>query len=208
MEKAYKNISYLFVAVLLMAFVGFSKTYFGLFPSFQGVTSLIHFHVLMALLWLAMLIIQPILIRQKKLNTHRLLGKISYGLVPLIILSMVLLMRTSLTKPNAILIGISDMIFFVVFYLLAIIYKHKLSYHIRFMVMTVLPFINPSLGRLMLPGPILGLIIIAGLLIYERFHAKIYKPYVIALVSYLAVYIIFIFIVDIRMWNAFWGMIF
>ena len=208
MEKLYKNINYLFIAVLLMVFAGFFKTYFGLFPTFSGVTSLIHFHAITVLLWLALLILQPILIRRKNLALHRLIGKASYVVVALVTISMVLLLRISLKKENVILIGIADLIFFLSFYALAMIYAKKMAYHIRFIVMTVLPFINPALGRLNIPGPILGLLIIIGLLIYERFNKKIYLPYLIALPFYLIVYILFIFVIDITMWNNFWNTIF
>lgn len=205
MEKLYRNINYLFIAILLMAFAGFYNSYFGLFPSFSGITGLIHLHTFTVLLWFAILITQPILIRRKKLALHKLIGKISYGVVAAVAISMILLLRISLQKENAILIGIADLIFFLSFYILAMIYAKNMAYHIRFIVMTVLPFINPSLGRLALPGPILGLLIIIGLLIYEAFNKKIYRPYLIALPAYLIVYILFIFVIDIKMWHAFWA---
>ena len=59
MEKVYKNSHYLFIAVLLMAIVGFWKTYFGKIPTFSGVSGLMHFHAVMVLAWLGILIAQP-----------------------------------------------------------------------------------------------------------------------------------------------------
>lgn len=44
-------------------------------------------------LWLIMLIAQPFLIKYKKLSWHRVLGKASYVLVPLILITAFLLIR-------------------------------------------------------------------------------------------------------------------
>lgn len=216
MEKAFRTSSYLFIAVLFMAFAGFYKTYFGLFPDFGGVSVALHLHVFIVLLWFAILIIQPFLIRGKKLKLHRLIGKLSYVVVPLMVLSMVWLTRLEFIRntpvapgePDIRLIGTGDITYFVLFYWLAIYYRHKTSYHARYMVMTVLPFINPTLGRLGFPGPLIALPILISLLIYERFHNKIYRPYLIGLSAYLAIYLFFLVIINADQWRAFWWMFF
>jgi len=205
MEKLYRNTSYFFAAILLMAFAGFFKSYFHLFPTFQSVAGLVHFHAIMVLLWFATLIAQPLLIRKKKLVWHRLIGKLSYFVVALLAGSMILLLRVSLQNENAILIGVGDLIFFLAFYIAAMVYAKHTPYHVRYIVISVLPFINPSLGRLGLPSPLFGLAIIIALLIYERFNKKIYRPYLIALPSFLIIYILFIFVIDAKMWKAFWS---
>ena len=53
MEKAYRNISYLFVALLLISFVGFFQTYLVNFPTFTGAVTAHHIHgfLLMVRLW-------------------------------------------------------------------------------------------------------------------------------------------------------------
>ncbi|SFF38736.1 hypothetical protein SAMN05216167_1613 [Spirosoma endophyticum] len=93
MEKLYRTSSYLFIAVMLMVFVGFYKTYFGLFPHFDGITLALHIHAVTILAWMSILIIQPFLIRGKKLELHRLIGKISYVVMPLVVLSTGWIMR-------------------------------------------------------------------------------------------------------------------
>ncbi len=93
MEKAYRNVVYFFVGILILALAGFFKSYFGLFPEFKSVNNAQHFHAIMMLLWLAMLITQPLLIKYKRLDLHRKLGKVSYFLVPLILTSMFLIGR-------------------------------------------------------------------------------------------------------------------
>jgi len=211
MEKAYRNISYLFGAILLLVFAGFFRTYFGLFPHFSGLPTIAHFHAITILTWFALLIVQPILIRLKKTELHRLLGKVSYFVVPLLLLSIALMMKMAqLRVKNLFIFSISlaDITFFVTFYLLAIVYKNKLAYHIRFMVLTVLPFINPALGRFNLPGPIVGLSIIIGLLIFERFNRKVYKPYLIALPLFVTLYGIAIAFGESPFMNSIWSVFF
>lgn len=216
MEKAYRTSSYLFIAVLLMIFVGFYKSYFGLFPHFGGISTALHIHAAMLLLWFAILIAQPFLIRGKKLELHRLIGKVSYVVMPLVVLSIVWVIRLGFIRNTPVapgdvdvqLLGIADLSFFILFYLLAIYYRPKTSYHARYMAMTVLPFINPALGRLGFPGPIIALLILIGLLIYERFNNKIYRPYLIGLFAYLAIYLFFLFGINAAQWKAFWWMFF
>ena len=216
MEKVYRNSSYLFIAVLLMAFVGFYRTYFGLFPRFGGISTALHVHAVTVLVWFTILIVQPLLIRGKKLELHRLIGKVSYGVMPLVVLSIVWVMRLAFIRntpiapgaPDIRLVGIADLTFFIPFYLLAIYYRHKTNYHARYMAMTVLPFINPSLGRLGFPGPVIALLILVGLLIYERFNNKIYRPYLIGLLAYLAIYLFFLVGINADQWKAFWWMFF
>lgn len=216
MEKAYRTSSYLFIAVLVMVFVGFYKSYFRLFPHFDGISTALHIHAIIVLLWFAILIVQPFLIRGKKLKLHRLIGKVSYAVVPLVVLSIAWLMRLGFIHntplapgtPDFRLIGIADLTYFISFYLLAVYYRHKTSYHARYMAMTVLPFINPALGRLEFPGPIVALVILVGLLIYERFNNKIYRPYLIGLFAYLAIYLFFLFGINADQWRAFWWMFF
>jgi hypothetical protein len=216
MENVYKRSSYLFMAVLLMAFVGFYRTYFGLFPRFEGITAALHVHALTLLLWMGILIAQPFLIRGQKLELHRLIGKLSYVVMPLVVVSTGWIMRLVFIRntpvaPGAVdaqMIGLADLTFFITFYLLALYYRSKTSYHARYMALTVLPFMNPSLGRLGIPGPILALLILGGLLIYERFNSRIYRPYLIGLSAYLTIYLFFLVVINVDQWKAFWWMFF
>lgn len=216
MENAYKNISYLFGAVLLLVFVAFFKTYFGLFPGFAGTTTLIHVHVLTILLWFALLIVQPILIVRKQVALHRLLGKFSYALVPFMLILLVMVSRSGQLHEKDLgifTVNIFDVSQFVLFYGLAIAYRHNPAYHGRFIIMTVLPFLGPALGRLPqipLPAGMLELVIISGLLFYERFHRKVYKPYVMSLLIFLGLFIplLCLFLFGQPVLNAIWEMCF
>src|ERR1700710_317251 len=87
METGYKNVSLLFVVILGIVVLGFFKTYFGLFPSFNNVTLIQHIHGLLFTTWFLLLVIQPLLIRNGKYKAHRIIGRFTYVLVPCIIIS-------------------------------------------------------------------------------------------------------------------------
>lgn len=196
MEKAYRHISYLFIAVLLLVFCAFFKTYFGLFPRFTETTTLVHVHAVTILLWFAMLIGQPILIRTKQITLHRIVDRISYLLVPLMVISFLLMSRLHQSCGKDLMMfaaNFSDISLFVVLYGLAIVYRHPVTYHARFMIMTILPFLGASVGRLPdfpISSAVLGLFIILGLLLYERFTQRVYKPYVISLAVFMGLLIV------------------
>jgi hypothetical protein len=203
MEKTYQNVSY-FVAVIL-AFViwGFYRTYFGLFPSFNGITTVQHFHGLMMLSWFAMLIAQPFLIRYKKYQLHRNLGKVSYVLVPLLLLSIFLVtrgqfLRLASTIPKEQNIGglalnLPDIFAFGALYILAIINKKNSAYHMRYMIATSFLMLGPGVGRAMIiyggvPFPLaieyallLTDALALGFIIYDAVYKRPYKPYLITL---------------------------
>jgi hypothetical protein len=212
MEQSYRNISFLFVGLLVFALVAFTKTYFGLIPNFQVTTTLkTHFHVTTILLWFTMLIIQPILIRTKRIELHRLIGKSSYILAPLMVLGVLLIIDQEQTREKNMLAfmgSLLDVPLFLVFYGLAIYYRKKTAYHIRFMVLTIIPFIPPAAARF--PFEPLGLIFILlfGFLIFERFTNKVYKPYVIALILHVINLgiVAYLFLLKPNVLESFWNL--
>ena len=125
--------------LILFAFViiGFFKTYFGLFPYFDDHTTiLVHFHATVLTLWVILLIVQPLLIRYKKFAVHRLIGKFTYILVPLIICSFIGMMNKQYNEellqkiPRSeivqdISLSVALLLLFITFYILAIINKKR-----------------------------------------------------------------------------------
>jgi hypothetical protein len=176
MEKTLHNrIGYLFIAILLICILGFYPTYISKFPEFKEFTSAHHFHGLMALLWILMLIVQPFLIRAKKYSLHRQIGKFSYILMPLLIISLFFVskagyVRNIKTVPEVDALagltnGIPDMLNFAILYTLAMVYRKNTAYHLRFMASTGIMMIGPGLGRFLIvtfgiPFPIVILSII------------------------------------------------
>ena len=84
-HNLYYNQGYWFLLLIVLVIARFYTSCFAVF--FQPHASIIHIHFMLMVLWIAMLITQPFLIKYKKLALHRMLGKISYILVPLALTS-------------------------------------------------------------------------------------------------------------------------
>ncbi|GAB3942205.1 hypothetical protein GCM10028805_06460 [Spirosoma harenae] len=201
MERSYKHVSYLFVAMLAIIIAGFYKNYFGKFPVFAGLSYVHHTHTMLLLLWFAMLIIQPILIYQKRLDLHRFIGKASYVLVPMIVWSMLAVMRRQYLRnlpkmPEArnlasLYLPVSALIPFVTLYVLAIIYRKTPALHMLYMIASAIALLGPAIGRInfgfadfklaVLFAFALGDVFLVGLLIYEFVKVKNYRPYLLSL---------------------------
>lgn len=161
MEKTLQNrIVYFFIFLLLISFGGFYKTYLVKFPDFEGFNSAHHFHGAVMLTWILMLIAQPIFIRTKNLEWHRLVGKASYLVMPFLVLSFFLVARASylrniktINEADALAgmtNGIPDMVFISILYGLGIYYKSKTSFHLRFFSAIGLMIMGPGLGRFLI----------------------------------------------------------
>ena len=107
MEKNYKYLGYFLLILIPLTFAGFYKTYIGQFPNFEEkIDSFIHFHAIIASLWILLLIIQPLLILNKKYKVHRTIGKFSFILFPLLILSFIPQMIKIMVLPGIELVNI------------------------------------------------------------------------------------------------------
>ena len=215
MESAYKNLSLFFVVILAFVVCGFFKSYFGLFPTFNGLTVVQHFHGFMMLSWFAMLIIQPILIRNKKYEWHKKFGQLSYLLIPLLLYSIFLVSRmgyirnaTVLTKEQntgGLALDIPDIFAFATFYILAMANRKKSAYHMRYMIATSLLLIGPGTGRAFIiycgmPFPLaihysmlLTEIIAVVLIVYDKIKGNNLTPYFITLAVLIALHLTWYF---------------
>lgn len=160
MEKNIQNrILYFFVAIFIITNLGFYKTYLIHFPKFEGIAIVYHIHGSLAMAWILMLIAQAYLIRAKKYNLHRFIGKLSYVVMPLFLVSLFFagregyfhtLKTTSQTEALANLTRggtIFDIFSLGLIYTLGMIYKKNVGYHLRFMTSTGLIILMPGLGR-------------------------------------------------------------
>lgn len=132
-----------------------------------------HIHAFFMILWVALGITQPFLIQQKKVALHKLIGKISYGLMPIVFVTGYLVIRhtyytnlqryaesvtaaTSTLNPEELLqqaaasidIGLIYFIWLLIFYILAIINKRKMLFHATYMFAAILTVLGPSVDRL------------------------------------------------------------
>lgn len=168
----YHNLGYWFLSLIVLVFAGFYTTYFSVF--FQPTPAVIHIHFTLMALWIAMLITQPFLIKYKKRSLHRLVGKISYVLVPLVLFFSFLMIRVGYYRyvnelreqvaqglnhftDAGILklaadgpIAIFYLTWFALFYILAIINRRKSFVHARYMLATALTLLGPTVDRIIM----------------------------------------------------------
>lgn len=161
MDNIYKNrnVSLLFIFFFFLAIYGFFRTYFGLFPTFEkGINRLTHLHGISVTLWMIVLIIQPLLIRFKQHQLHRLIGKLSYAYVPILGLVMIFTIRQGYLKgvgklPQVDLLAfqfvpISAFLGFVWSYVMAIRNRSQRATHKSYMIVHALVLLWAAFGRL------------------------------------------------------------
>jgi len=224
MEKGYKNVSLLFIAIFGIVFLGFFKTYFGLFPSFNNVTLIQHVHGLLFTTWFLLLFIQPLLIRYNKYEAHRIIGQFTYVLVPCIIISVHFIAREAYLNGVAAHKSREDLLAgtyfqtyqifdFFVLYLLAIINKHRTPYHMRYMIATSLAIVGAGMRRvfahltgmggaeIVLYGFLVPDLILVGLIIYDMIKGQNSKAYIISLIILAVSHYSFYFLPHSALWQ-------
>lgn len=148
------------MALLFLAVIGFWESYFS--KLFDEINGYIHFHAITMLLWIGMLIAQAFLIKYKKYSLHKYIGRFSYGLVPLLIISLILLAHSQIiihdfgityTRLYILFLQLSLLFIFIASYTLAIIYRKKSYIHARYMICTSLTLIDPAVARIPLNLP-------------------------------------------------------
>ena len=179
----YSNLGYLFLFLIVFVFAGFYTSYFS--RLFEPTANIIHIHFVLMALWIMMLIAQPFLIKNKKLSWHRILGKVSYLIVPLVLITSWLLTRNEYYRKienlqNKVIDGVQNLshleilkaasldpiafiavIWFITFYSLAIIYRKQSNKHARYMLATALILLSPTIDRFVAIN--LGIYTIAGI---------------------------------------------
>ena len=206
MDKTYKYLGYFFLLLIPLIFAGFYKSYFRPFPDFdKSIDMFIHLHAVIASVWILMLIVQPFLIFNKKQAIHRKIGKLSYIIFPLLILSFVpqIIRFAHSERIENLFFPLGDGSLLILFYSLAIYHRKKSSKHMRYMIATALVFLGPTVGRI---GPMLlgwselftqnvqyGIIysILIGLIVYDRKNERQFQPYLRAIAAFVIHQIIF-----------------
>lgn len=151
----HKNSLLFFVLIPLFAVWGFWPTYFE--GAIRPISGYDHAHGIAMFGWCFMLIVQSYLIRQRKRSIHRAAGKISYVLVPFIAISTLMLANQQLNTRGltgeglyVLMLQITILAQFLIFYSLAIINRKRSDVHARYMVCTALPLIDPIFARILI----------------------------------------------------------
>ncbi len=195
MEKKYKYTGYFMMLLVPLVSLAFYKTYFISFPEFpEKIQYYDHIHATLATSWVLMLIVQPLFILYNKHRIHRIIGKISYIIFPLLILSFIpreLIVWNSANRKD-LFFPLADSLVLITLFVLAIYNKKNTPNHMRYFISSALVLLGPIIGRI---GPIWldlsGLLtqniqyttiqgILLSLIIYDRNLTKS-KPYIHAI---------------------------
>lgn len=199
MEKYYQKLGYVLLLLIPLMFIGFYPTYFKYFPNFKdSINSLTHLHTIISIIWVAILIIQPFLILNKKYKWHKILGKSTYVIFPVWILSFIPMMLLIIEKKlyKNLVFPIADIIILIILYVLAIKHKKTPAKHMRYMIASALVLIDPTVGRLAFYilnlGPLsmpFAYTLMNGILLLliwiDYKNKKNYTPYLIALILFM-----------------------
>ena len=143
-----------FSSLFLFSFWGFWTTYFS--HLFDQPHLRVHVHGLAMLSWLVLLVLQPLLIRSGNRALHRTIGKLSYVLVPIIVVSTLSFAHSQLAAEGLTVgrrylfaLQLALLIIFVATYGLAIFHRRTPMVHARYMVCTGLALVPPILDRIL-----------------------------------------------------------
>lgn len=207
MPQVYRNTAIFIVLIMLGVQWGFYQHYTSQFPNFINKTVTIHVHGIFLMMWLGLLIVQPLLIHSGRAKLHRTIGKVSWVLGPLIIISMFLVGRGSYGRSLGIfpekeilatmVLDIRGYLTFAIFWALAMFYRKVPASHMRYMIATGIVGIGPGVGRglqnsfdvvfwdALAITDVLDLAIVGFLLGYDIYRKKNYKPFLVVFIVFL-----------------------
>ena len=200
MEKVYRNTALFIVLIIFGVQWGFYRVYASEFPNFKDNPTFDHIHGALMMIWMVLLVVQPLLISTGRANLHRQLGKISYVLGPIVIISLFLIGKTGYWNAAAgkipaveshtfMVLDLRGMVSFALFWALAMINRKNSAAHMRYMIGTGILAIGPGVGRGLISEfgfsfnnsltvtDVVELAIPAVCLAYDIYKKKDYKPW-------------------------------
>lgn len=143
-------------ALVALVLAGFWKSYFS---RLGMATAVMHLHAVFMGAWMLMLMVQPWLVRTRRMALHRQVGQFSYGLVPGVVVSALWLshVRMAAVSPEMfglqaflLYLGLAATMILTLCWGLAIRYRRDAALHARYMVGTALVLVDPAMARLLL----------------------------------------------------------
>lgn len=153
-QVLFKHSAWIFGGFTILAVLAFWRNYLS--DPLGPHPTVIHLHAVVMFVWLAMLIAQALLIRTKQYSAHHAVGRWSFGVVSLILISGVLVAHESISgmpadsarrAANSALMYHS-LIAFAVIYGLGMWHRNDPITHARYMVGTLFPMVTPITDRL------------------------------------------------------------
>lgn len=215
MEKTHKAIAFFFVFIIALIIWELYRVYIKAHPVFTSIAIIRYFYVAMVLAWVTLSIIQLLLIKYQKDELHKKLGKISYILAPILLLSLFFIAKDNFInialiwpkKQNIAVLALSVIPFFAfaTLYILAMINKKNMAYHMRYIAGSLLVLMAPAIGKAFtIYGGMtfrqgftcfmyITEIIAVLLVVYDMIKANPLKPYLVTLSVLFAVVIMSLF---------------
>jgi len=212
-ERAYRNLGFVLLALPLIFIMGFWIPYISQIPHLDpAITPAVHVHALLLFAWVALLVAQPLAIRSSAFTVHRLLGKASYVLMPLILLFAIGMVHkeylqhlangtNAVTARTAEYLSSCQLVMLAGFYVLAVsrIQKGNTADHMRYMICIALVLLPAGLARTLgywfnvsqtlsqtVCLAVIDLCLVALIIFDKRWRISA-QPYTIALAAYLTV---------------------
>lgn len=222
----YRNAFYWLISLLVILLIGFWPSYFSRLTEPMHVT--LHLHSIAMLAWILLLIAQSWLIRNRKLTQHRVLGRASFLIAPLVVITGIWVnfhfqsrVEVPLATPVQAIFwfGFFLPLLFALLYVQAIRHRRNMNLHARYMVLTALVFLLPGLGRaldntleplalwtptfLQLMGFTLGIAL--WLMIQDWRRQKPWWPQLVFSILWAMNMALYVLLPKWSMWNAFSG---
>jgi hypothetical protein len=210
MERAYRNLGYVLLALLPIFVAGFWIPYFSQFPHFEAsITWAVHVHAALLFCFLCLLILQPLAIRFKAFSIHRKLGKLTNALMPFILVFSVAMLwkeyhehladgaSISVARNDEFLSGVQVLLLGCLYGLaISSIRRRDVSAHMRYMICIVLVVLPAGLARTLgywfdfrqtsSQTMCLGLVdaLLLGLIVFDKRGNRPARPYWMTFAAY------------------------
>lgn len=153
-QALYQRSAVYLIAFFAFAVLAFWSSYYSILG--QEMTFYVHFHGVFMTLWCLMLIAQAILIRIKKYRIHTIVGKASYLIFPILLVSTILLIHATIRKSPEVNFGtyfsmslmVNASVVLAIIYGLGIYSRKDRFTHARYMVCTIFPLFTPIIDRI------------------------------------------------------------
>ncbi len=218
MERAYRNLGYVLIALLPIFVAGFWIPYLSEFPLFEAsITTSVHIHAVLLFSFLGLLIFQPLAIRYKAFSAHRILGKSANLLMPFILIfSAAMLWKefqehlargaTVAASRNDEFLSAAQLVLFGALYWVSVsfIRKRNIAEHMRCMICIALVLLPAGLARTLgywfnvgqVSSQTVCLILIDTILIvliiFDRRCKANARPYVVVLSAYFSIEVLWL----------------
>lgn len=220
----YRHAHWYVLSLFIVVFAGFFRTYF----SRLGSTDLIHhLHAITAIGWMLLVVLQSWFITHGRARWHRAFAKLSFFILPMLVITGLFVVHAMLAhqpiRPGNPFVmfafaDLTSLVYLLMYYVMAIVYRRDPSQHQRFMLATVLVVFPPALGRVLLQqvplhwtvGEVLAAIYLVSDLIIVVLLARdwrrertVYYAYGFAGVYFLFEIVVWPFLAHYRPWYDF-----